>query len=81
VNSLAARLARVVALLKDPRTPRLPKLMLLGACLYLLTPIDLVPEFFMPVAGFLDDAMFLWLALRNLLKSGPTATGTTPSHD
>jgi uncharacterized membrane protein YkvA (DUF1232 family) len=76
VNSLAARLSRVVALLKDPRTPRLPKLMLLGACLYLLTPIDLVPEFFMPVAGFLDDALFLWLALRSLLKSGQPNTGT-----
>jgi uncharacterized membrane protein YkvA (DUF1232 family) len=47
---------------------------------YLLTPIDLVPELFMPAAGFLDDALFLWLAVRSLLKSGPTATGTPP-HD
>jgi general secretion pathway protein D len=46
VNSLAARISRVLALLRDPRTPRLPKLLVLGACLYLLTPIDLVPEFF-----------------------------------
>ena len=79
MNSLAARLARVVALMKDPRTPRLPKLLLLGACLYLLSPIDLVPELFMPAAGFFDDALFLWLAVRSLLKSGPTTTGTTPS--
>jgi uncharacterized membrane protein YkvA (DUF1232 family) len=75
VSSLAARLARVVALLRDPRTPRLPKLLILGACLYLLTPIDLVPELFTPVAGFLDDALFLWFALRSLLKSGSQAPG------
>jgi uncharacterized membrane protein YkvA (DUF1232 family) len=76
VNSLAARISRVLALLRDPRTPRLPKLLLLGACLYLLTPIDLVPEFFTGIVGYLDDALFLWLALRSLLKSDQATSGT-----
>jgi len=73
VNSLAARLARVVALLKDPRTPKLPKLLVLGAALYMLWPLDLVPDFMVPVAGFLDDAMFWWFALRSLFKAGEAA--------
>jgi uncharacterized membrane protein YkvA (DUF1232 family) len=73
VSSLAARLARVVALLKDPRTPRLPKALVLAACLYLLWPLDLVPEMLTPVFGFLDDATFLWLGLRYLLKKGDAA--------
>jgi uncharacterized membrane protein YkvA (DUF1232 family) len=75
VNTLAARLARVVALLRDPRTPTLPKLLVLGACLYLIWPLDLLPDFVVPVAGFLDDAMFWWFALRSLLKSGQAAPG------
>jgi uncharacterized membrane protein YkvA (DUF1232 family) len=72
VNSLAARLARVVALLKDPRTP---KLLVLAAALYMLWPLDLVPDFMVPVAGFLDDAMVWWFALRSLFKAGEAATG------
>ena len=78
MNSLAARISRVLALLRDPRTPRLPKLLLLGACLYLLTPIDLVPEFFTGIVGYLDDALFLWLALRSLLKSDQATSATPP---
>jgi uncharacterized membrane protein YkvA (DUF1232 family) len=47
---------------------------LLGALLaYLLSPIDLVPDF-VPVAGHLDDALLIALALRHLLRAaGPEA--------
>ena len=75
MNTLAARLARIVALLRDPRTPRLPKLLVLGACLYLMWPLDLLPDFMLPVAGFIDDATFWWFALRSLFKAGQAATG------
>lgn len=70
MNALAARLARVVALLRDPRTPKLPRLLVLLACLYLIWPLDLLPDFMIPVAGFLDDAVFAWLSLRWLFKKG-----------
>lgn len=81
MNTLAARLARVVALLRDPRTPKLPKAIVVAACLYLIWPMDLLPDFLIPVAGFLDDATFLWLGLRYLLKKGdaPDAPGRGPA--
>jgi uncharacterized membrane protein YkvA (DUF1232 family) len=57
-------------LLRDPRVPLGHKL-LLGALIgYLAFPFDLVPDF-IPVAGQLDDAIIVVLALRSVLrKSG-----------
>jgi uncharacterized membrane protein YkvA (DUF1232 family) len=56
-------------LLRDPRVPRRRKLLLAAAAAYLALPFDLVPDF-IPVAGQLDDAIVLALALRGLLRSG-----------
>jgi uncharacterized membrane protein YkvA (DUF1232 family) len=58
-------------LLGDERVPRRSKV-LLGACVgYLAMPIDLVPDF-VPVAGQLDDAIVVALALRAVLRgAGP----------
>jgi uncharacterized membrane protein YkvA (DUF1232 family) len=71
------RLRRVLALLRDPRVPRLPRYLVVLAALYLLSPVDLIPEVLTPVFGFLDDAVLLWLSLRWLIRSGapppPTA--------
>jgi uncharacterized membrane protein YkvA (DUF1232 family) len=64
------RLRRIVALLRDPRVPRLPRYLVLLAVIYLISPVDLVPEALTPVFGFLDDAVFLWLSLRWLIRSG-----------
>ena len=64
------QLRRIVALLRDPRTPKLPRLALAAA--YLIWPADLMPDFLIPVAGYLDDLTFLWLAVRWLLKSAPS---------
>jgi len=53
--------------LADPRTPWLPKVILGIAVAYLLSPIDLIPDF-IPVLGHLDDLILIpalvWLALR-----------------
>ena len=54
-------------LVRDPRIPRLRKLPLLVALVYLAIPIDLVPDF-IPVAGQLDDAIVVALALRVLAR-------------
>jgi len=64
------QLRRIYTLLRDPRTPKLPRLALMLAGLYLLWPADLLPDFLIPVGGFLDDLTFIWLAARWLLKSG-----------
>jgi uncharacterized membrane protein YkvA (DUF1232 family) len=55
--------------LTDPRTPWLPKMILGFAIAYLLSPIDLIPDF-IPVLGQLDDLIFIpalvWLALKTI---------------
>jgi uncharacterized membrane protein YkvA (DUF1232 family) len=58
-------------LVADHRVPRSRKLILGAVALYLVTPIDLVPDF-IPVAGALDDAIVAAVALRVLLR-GTTA--------
>jgi uncharacterized membrane protein YkvA (DUF1232 family) len=56
-------------LLRDPRVPRVRKVALALVLVYLVIPIDLVPDF-IPVAGQLDDAILVALALRGLLRTG-----------
>jgi uncharacterized membrane protein YkvA (DUF1232 family) len=58
-------------LLGDARVPRRRKLALALLAGYLVSPIDLVPDF-IPVAGQLDDAILVGLVLRSVVKSaGP----------
>ena len=56
-------------LLRDPRVPRWRKVALALVLAYLVMPIDLVPDF-IPVAGQLDDAILVALALRGLDRPG-----------
>lgn len=63
-------LAKLCArLLRDPRVPRKTKALLGGAALYLLSPIDLIPEMFFPVIGRVDDLILLAFALHRLLDA------------
>jgi uncharacterized membrane protein YkvA (DUF1232 family) len=55
-------------LLADQRLPRRRKVILLGLLGYLALPFDLIPDF-VPVAGQLDDAIIVALALRFVLRS------------
>lgn len=58
-------------LIADPRIPRRRKLPLVLLAGYLVSPIDLVPDF-IPVAGQLDDAILVAVVLRSLVRSsGP----------
>ncbi len=68
---LLARVRRVAALLTDPRVKRLPRLAVVLAALYLIWPLDFFPDFLVPVAGYLDDAVLVWLSMRWLFKSVP----------
>lgn len=45
-------------LLKDPRTPKISKILLGMAVAYALTPVDLIPDF-VPVLGHLDDVIII----------------------
>jgi uncharacterized membrane protein YkvA (DUF1232 family) len=54
-------------LLKDPRVPRSSKAWLWFAVAWLVSPIDLIPEF-VPVLGPLDDAVVAALVLRHVMR-------------
>jgi uncharacterized membrane protein YkvA (DUF1232 family) len=58
-------------LLSDRRVPRRRKVVLAALIPYLAMPFDLVPDF-IPVAGYLDDAVIVAFVLRHVLRgSGP----------
>jgi uncharacterized membrane protein YkvA (DUF1232 family) len=58
-------------LLRDPGVPRGPKVALAIGIVWLVSPIDLLPEF-LPVVGPLDDAVVAALVLRYLVRrAGP----------
>jgi uncharacterized membrane protein YkvA (DUF1232 family) len=55
---------------KSPEVPRRAKLALLVAVLWVVSPIDLLPEF-LPVIGPLDDVVAVVLLLRYAARSVP----------
>ena len=55
---------------RDPRVPRRAKVVVALAGLWLLSPIDLLPEF-LPVIGPLDDVLVVALALRYAARQVP----------
>ena len=54
-------------LLRDERVPTAVKLVVPATLLYLISPIDVVPEF-IPVLGPLDDAILAALVVRHLVR-------------
>jgi len=57
---------------RDPRVPRRAKVAMLVAALWVLSPIDLIPEF-LPVIGPLDDVIVVALAFRYAARRVPRA--------
>jgi uncharacterized membrane protein YkvA (DUF1232 family) len=55
---------------RDPRVPPRAKIVVALAGLWLLSPIDLLPEF-LPVIGPLDDVLVVALALRYAARQVP----------
>ncbi|HVF74859.1 MAG TPA: DUF1232 domain-containing protein [Acidimicrobiales bacterium] len=55
---------------RDPRVPRRAKVAVAFAGLWVLSPIDLIPEF-LPVIGPLDDVVVVALALRYAARQVP----------
>lgn len=71
LKELALFLPNFVVLLKrllaDPRVPRKSKLILGGTVLYLVSPVDVIPDF-VPGLGQLDDVVVALLALHSILN-------------
>lgn len=55
---------------KDPRVPRSAKIAVAIAVVWVISPIDLIPEF-LPVIGPLDDVVVVALALRFAARRVP----------
>jgi uncharacterized membrane protein YkvA (DUF1232 family) len=55
---------------RDPRTPRLAKILAIAVVAYALSPIDLIPDF-VPVLGMLDDIIIVPLGILLLLRLLP----------
>lgn len=76
IKDLAAFLPACVTLARrlrrDPRVPRRAKVAVGFAALWVLSPIDLIPEF-LPVIGPLDDVVVIALALRYAARQVPRA--------
>ena len=69
---LPACVTTVRRLRRDPRVPRRAKIAVAFAGLWVLSPIDLIPEF-LPVIGPLDDVIVVALALRYAARRVPRA--------
>src|SRR5581483_7104455 len=69
---LPACATTVRRLRKDPRVPRRAKLAVGFAGIWVVSPIDLIPEF-LPVIGPLDDVVVVALALRYAARRVPRA--------
>jgi uncharacterized membrane protein YkvA (DUF1232 family) len=67
ISGFRSELAVYRRAVQDTRTPWAAKLLLGAAIAYVLSPIDLIPDF-IPVLGHLDDLvvvpLLVWLALR-----------------
>jgi uncharacterized membrane protein YkvA (DUF1232 family) len=70
VHRFKEELAVYRLVLSDRRTPWLGKLLLGGAVAYVLSPIDLIPDF-IPVLGHLDDVVIVPLLVYVGLKCIP----------
>ena len=57
-------------LLLDPRVPLLPKSIIPLVLLYVISPIDLIPDL-IPIAGQLDDIGVIFLGMRMFIEFCP----------
>ncbi|MCF6302111.1 MAG: DUF1232 domain-containing protein [Devosiaceae bacterium] len=53
-----------------PKTPLYLKLVMIGVTLYLISPIDILPDFFL-ILGWVDDILLVTLATNWIIKRLP----------
>jgi uncharacterized membrane protein YkvA (DUF1232 family) len=67
LRSLPDVLRLVTRLASDPVLPRAAKIALAAAAVYLLSPIDLIPDF-VPFVGYVDDLLLAAVVLDGVLN-------------
>ena len=73
IRQLPKYVRLLTGLITDPRVRTLDKLLVFGAIAYIVTPIDLIPDF-IPFFGEIDDLYVLILALQRLISNAGRAT-------
>jgi uncharacterized membrane protein YkvA (DUF1232 family) len=68
ISELPRFLRLLWGLVTDQRVALLDKLLLAGAIAYIVTPLDIIPDF-IPFLGEVDDVYLLVLAVRRLLEN------------
>ncbi|HSQ30484.1 MAG TPA: DUF1232 domain-containing protein [Gemmatimonadaceae bacterium] len=68
IRQLPQYLRLLGGLLTDRRVAPIDKLFVLGAIVYIVTPIDLIPDF-IPFFGEIDDVYLLVIALQRLVEN------------
>jgi uncharacterized membrane protein YkvA (DUF1232 family) len=63
IQNLTMRIKLILRLMADRRVNFLLKLLPIGALIYLVSPIDLIPGAVIPFIGALDDAAVVWLGI------------------
>lgn len=71
-RALKAEIAVLAAAVRDARTPWYAKALGVAIVAYALSPIDLIPDF-IPVIGFLDDALLLPIGIWAVRRMIPVA--------
>ncbi len=71
---LQARL--IIKLIGDKEVNFFLKLIPIAALVYVILPIDIIPEIAIPVIGYLDDAAVLWLSTQLFLALCPEVVVT-----
>jgi uncharacterized membrane protein YkvA (DUF1232 family) len=71
VRTLVSHVRLTVRLLREPGVPLLTKALPIVAALYVISPLDFIPDF-LPVLGQLDDLGVVLLALEGFTRLCPT---------
>ena len=58
-------------LMKDPQVPLRGKIIVILVTLYVISPIDLIPEIMIPHLGFAEDFLFFLLAIQYMIRVAP----------
>jgi uncharacterized membrane protein YkvA (DUF1232 family) len=61
VRDFVLRVKLILRLVGDKRVNPWLKLLPIGGLLYLVSPLDLIPDIALPIIGELDDAAVLWI--------------------
>lgn len=68
IRQLPNFLRLLFGLVTDPRVAAVDKLLVLGAIAYIITPVDLIPDW-IPFLGEVDDVYLLVIALQRLISN------------